>query len=521
MFKYLKGLARDSLIATLLWALTLPMNGAALAQPAGWHYPPCGATEVIDQYCMSWLTDPATGNKVCAPGQMQDICVSALSAGDPNNTANIQRCLKEATPCVDATPVKNINGIDVTVGEVGGCWQWRRDYTCTTNTMVDTCTEFRNNPKCEVQTRKCLDNDSLFGCVEYEIGYQCLVKAGSSHQVEVCGDTNVCVGGVCWDTSYPPDGDFAQVVTDMEIAREIGVYNPDGLDIFKGEASTCRSKRGAGIKSCCSLNTEGADQTNNAIMGEFLAGAGSFAVRAGSKFVLDTLYGDTVNWISSGMSAAVQSVPGGTGFLEGISNPSFSYFGFSIGGTGTFLGTSGYTLVAPGGGMPGMYFNPYALAAAIAIQVIMSAMSCNEEEAMLAMRRGAELCSPRIGDWCEKEVLGVCVTRKQSYCCYNSKFARIVNVEGRKQLGWGWGNERSPQCEGFNAGELARIDFSKIDMSELIDDIMKAYDPQYLNADKANASNTITDKKDEWVKESCDRAKAANPTGKLPAECTS
>lgn len=96
-----------------------------------------------------------------------------------------------------------------------------------------------------------------------------------------------------------------------------------------------------------------------------------------------------------------------------------------------------------------MYFNPYALAFAIAVQVIMSAMTCDQNEAMLAMKRGADLCSPKIGDWCTKAVLGVCITRRESYCCYNSKFARIINVQDVSSLGW-LGRPRGPELHGFH-----------------------------------------------------------------------
>lgn len=520
MFAYFSSLATRLLLGLALALPGLLFGNSAVAQPAGWHYPPCAANETLDQFCRAWLTDPNTGQSVCAPGQMVDICVPLVNRdGDSSDFSDVQRCMRDGTVCVDTTPVKYINGIDVSLAEMGGCWQYRRDYTCTTNTLVDTCVDFRNDEKCSVQTRRCIDNDSLFGCVEYEIGYQCLIKEGTSHQIEMCGDTNVCVGGICWNTGYQPDEDFVKVVTDMEVARQIGVYSPDGLDIFKGVSNICRSKRGAGLKNCCTTDTEGADHTNNAMMGELLSGATGYAARAGSKFVLDSLYGDTVNWLGSGMSAAVSNVPGGAGFLDSIASPSFSYFGFSIGGSGSFLGTSGFALFESSTGLTNVYFNPYAFAASIAIQVIMSAMTCNEEEAMLAMRRGAGLCSPKIGDWCDKEVLGVCITRKQSYCCYNSKFARIVNVQGREQLGMGWGDEESPNCSGFNQSQLKQIDFSRIDMSELIDDIMKSYDPTYINADKAAAESSVQNNSGAWLADSCERARQADPTALLPPEC--
>lgn len=521
MKKHLRQLFTDSILALLIWSIVVPFNWAWADMPAGGHLPPCGPAEVGDRVCLSYVTAP-DGSRICAPDGMKDICVPISNLpNDPNNSADVLRCQKDGTVCEDATPSKVINGISVSVAEVGGCWKYRSDYTCLTPQVQDTCGPFREDSRCAVQTRRCINQDGLFGCLEWELGYQCLTKKGSTETVEFCGDTQVCVGGVCWETGYEPDKDFVEVVTNMEIGRQIGVYSPDGLEIFAGESTSCRSKRGAGLKNCCGTNTQGQDKSNNAVMGEFISGAAGFAARAGTKFVFDTLYEDTLNWVVEGMSAAtsVGMDTVGQNIVDYFANPSFGMYGFSIGGTGAFLGTTGYTLVPAGGGFPGMYFNPYAFAVAIAIQVIMSAMTCDQDEAMLAMKRGADLCSPKIGDWCTKAVLGVCITRRQSYCCYNSKFARIINVQGRQQLGMGWGDPKDPTCSGFTAAQLAQLDFSEIDMSELVDDIMKAYDPQYLKADQANAEAKVNQQTQDLIKANCERAHQANPTLKLPKEC--
>lgn len=476
----------------------------------------CGPYSEVEERCTQYTTSPF-GGLICAPGKMEQYC-RPITTPDPELDFEVRRCAQKASTCVDTTPVKHINGATVPISAVGGCWKWDKTFMCVGPDEVNTCQQWEEDPRCSVFSRKCLKNDSNLGCMEWESVYNCITERGTSREIEVCDDTNVCVGGICWDTSYPPDQDFAQVVTDMEIARQVGVYSPEGLDIFSGTSDVCRSKRAAGLKNCCGTSTEGQGKSNNAMMGEFLAGAGGYAVRAGSKYVFDTLYGDTINWLGSGMSAAIGSMPGGTSFLDSIANPSFSYFGFSIGGTGQFLGTTGYQLIGSSGGFPGMYFNPYAFAAAIAIQVIMEAMTCSEEEAMLGMKRGAGLCSPKIGDWCDKEILGVCITRKQSYCCYNSKFARLINVEGRKQLGMGWGNTKSPSCNGFTASQLAEIDFSRIDMSELINDVMKAVDTSFLNLDRANAGSNLEDHADKVLRDSCAKV-ASKPNLQLPPEC--
>lgn len=520
MMTFIKNLATDSILAILFWGMVLPFNSAAFAQPVNWHYPPCAQNETLDKYCASWLTDPTTGNQVCAPGQMKDICVPVTTPGNDNDLNNIQRCMKDGTVCVDTTPTKVINGYSTSLSEVGGCWQYRRDYTCSTYDTVNTCSDFQGDPKCEVWSRKCIRSDSLFGCTEFEIEYQCMTKAGSSHQVEYCGDRNICIGGVCWNTGYVPDQDFAKVITDMEAARQIGAYNSSGLDIFHGESAWCRSKRAAGLKNCCTKT--GGAKTNNAVMGTVISDVTGYAVRAGSKFVLDSLYGDTVNWLSSGWSAAVGgNLPGGQGMLDSVSNPQLSIgaYGFSIGGTGSFLGTAGYQLgsVGIGGANVGIYFNPYAFAAAIAIQLVMSAMTCDEEEAKLALKRGAGLCQ-EIDDFCTQQILGVCITRRRTYCCYNSKLAKIINVQGRAQLGMGWGDTEDPTCNGFTAAQLKQVDFSKIDFSEFVGDVMAAVDTSHIQEDLQKMQGETGQKA---LESSCKRTYAAvnGDMNKIPAEC--
>ena len=39
-------------------------------------------------------------------------------------------------------------------------------------------------------------------------------------------------------------------------------------------------------------------------------------------------------------------------------------------------------------------------------------------------------------------------------CCFNSMLARIVNEQGRAQVGKGWGGAQSPDCSGFTVAQL-------------------------------------------------------------------
>jgi hypothetical protein len=78
-----------------------------------------------------------------------------------------------------------------------------------------------------------------------------------------------------------------------------------------------------------------------------------------------------------------------------------------------------------------------------------------------------------VGDYCaEKIPLAGCVQKKKTYCCFGSPLARIIQEQGRPQLGKGWGDPKSPDCSGFTIDEFQKLDFSKIDFSEWINMIV-------------------------------------------------
>jgi hypothetical protein len=63
--------------------------------------------------------------------------------------------------------------------------------------------------------------------------------------------------------------------------------------------------------------------------------------------------------------------------------------------------------------------------------------------------------------------LGVCLTKKKVYCCFESKLSRILQEQGRQQLNKPWGKPKTEQCLGFTIDEFARLDLSKMDFSEV------------------------------------------------------
>jgi Type-1V conjugative transfer system mating pair stabilisation len=112
--------------------------------------------------------------------------------------------------------------------------------------------------------------------------------------------------------------------------------------------------------------------------------------------------------------------------------------------------------------------------------------SCSEEEKLLAQLKDKNLCL-QVGTYCAKKVLGICVSKKTSYCCFGNKLLRLIHQQGRAQLGIGWGTAETPSCRGLRPEELSRIDFSRLDLSEVFEDIMASY-----KAPNVSSLQTIT-----------------------------
>ena len=169
------------------------------------------------------------------------------------------------------------------------------------------------------------------------------------------------------------------------------------------------------------------------------------------------------------MITAISALLTGAGF-----SGSFSAYGFTIAVNGTALPAGSSVLYASsataGQGFV-IAFDPWSLVIAIIIYVILSMMSCNEEEARLALKEGAGLCHS-VGSYCSKCIrhpLGCrlgCEEHTTSKCCFNSMLARIVNEQGRIQVGKNWGAPKTPDCSGFTVAQLQSLDFAAMDFTE-------------------------------------------------------
>ena len=97
---------------------------------------------------------------------------------------------------------------------------------------------------------------------------------------------------------------------------------------------------------------------------------------------------------------------------------------------------------------------------------------CTAEDKSLIEKRNKDLCHS-VGQYKKKE-LGFTKYTKYSYCCFPSKLVKIIQVQGKAQLGKGFGSPKNPDCGGLTVEELQKINFSEIKFNEVFEDIFKS-----------------------------------------------
>lgn len=95
---------------------------------------------------------------------------------------------------------------------------------------------------------------------------------------------------------------------------------------------------------------------------------------------------------------------------------------------------------------------------------------CSDSEKSLQEARGKKL-AVFTGRHCAKKALGVCLVYHQGWCVFDSKLMRIIHEQGRRQLNISFGSGEEPNCRGLTPDELQKIDFSRVDFSEIHDEM--------------------------------------------------
>lgn len=407
--------------------------------------------------------------------------------------------------CIDSTPCKtSATGESVCLSNTTPlpsgaltvpqtCWQYSHTFACKNTNAVDTCGALEKNAACALVNSKCTDTSyDGTSCSEYQQTFSCKTTEAVTEKRTVCGDSAITALKLA--TPKNTNNTFSRAAIAQEIASQAQQYSKNGQDVFMGVRESC-SLGYAGMKDCCKSAT-GAKANSvmaNVVMGTaggVIKYAGELAVDAASPYMYDAMF--TVGEWTGNFDMQLEAAMGSTNAAAG---------GFSAGAYGFTYTT---TAVEAGSGLMGattelagsaemgyINFNPYVFAAYLAIAYLQSVTACSSEEQMLMMHRGANL-SFQTGEYCSKTIpiIGTCIETTRTFCSFNSVLSRIVNSQGKPQLG-----KDINDCTGLTFDELTKLDFGKIDFSEFastMTDQATKFQPKNINKTYTPIMQTTT-----------------------------
>lgn len=431
--------------------------------------------------------------------------------------------------CIDATPCKtDTSGVTACLSGLAApsgawtvpqtCWQYSYKFACTESSKtVNTCTPYENNKACSLIQSVCSDTIPSNGkCAQFDYTYSCVTKPEQTSKVMSC------TSGLFDTSALPkpkvPPSTFAKAALAGEMMNQASTYNTGGNNMFAGVPEQCKKGWG-GIKDCC--KSAGGSKSNSVIVNMVVGGAastvkylGEKAVDLASPYVFDAMYSSgqfTAGMMSS--MAAVNSANVAQSSQHLVTGTTFASNGLSLSAYGFTYGTGSFSTfadssmlggnidisssfgMAPGEGF--VSFNPYVFAATIAFQALQDLASCDQGEQMLSMHKGASL-SVFVSETCSASIpiIGTCIEWTDHYCSFNSVLSKIINTQGKPQLGL-----PLDDCRGLSQDQLGQIDFTKIDFTEfatqqankaqtnLPANIKSDYTPAMQNATKGSAQS--------------------------------
>lgn len=297
--------------------------------------------------------------------------------------------------------------------------------------------------------------------------------------------TMQCSLNSCFNPAEP--GAEETTTLDESMLQDDGERDANGqclgkIYIFNGKASRCRPPglTVGMVNDCCESDQVAAEDTGgniqDAAQGIQIAYEIGQVAYYGNALVTGAAQISAISTSATGAvtSMTVVTATGTTTTLSGAAATG-AYATMASGATGASAIGAGLQAYAAA------LFNPTTIAIAVVVMVVMKALmgnGCDAGDIQTGMQKEGKQCH-YVGDYCQKKwPLVGCVQKAKSFCCFNSKMARIIHEQGRPQLqsfqpNGAWGAPKAPNCRGFTPDEFQSLDFSRIDLSEYFEDVQK------------------------------------------------
>jgi conjugal transfer mating pair stabilization protein TraN len=373
----------------------------------------------------------------------------AIGAG--TTTPATTSCMRNHSVCTDVAPATRYFD---TVPVTATCWAYTNTFDCLDPPRESDCNTNQWGQCSPQGSGSCVERDPVnpASCITMRYDYSCL--GTDTRRVNLtancAGQTFTDDYGVQWSSGHAPNADLGRAVALLEAGREAGKYMTEGggeLELFKGADNRCVKKLG-GLVNCCT-KTGGLNLQAFSNASVIMTAVGTGGKALASTYTYDALFAsDAPQWLVNGFQAV----------LDG---------GYSSVLAGAVAGDLAVDQI-----LSSLVPGPWSMAL-LAIQ-LSGITSCPTNQQITSIKRGGNLCMD-LGDYCSREFRAlffkVCLERTQSACCFNSKLAKAINVQGKAQLGISMGSAQGPNCRGFTVSDFQRLDLSRMDFTEFIADV--------------------------------------------------
>lgn len=466
-----------------------------------WNPKEClkAAVATLEEFCTGSYQETSGGQGQCVNLSGFDVC-----PGD----AIYNKLRPPPIPNVDKLALKvHVSALQCDYNEGPmDCWtdpQGKKHCPVNQDTVMDTCKEFEKNKNCGFVSQACIGGaqGSKGTCYAYKEVWDCgydvkvptLVNTGAT--IECPGGAR-CMGSECFDTSNVKSGDFAYAVAMLQVAQfaehDLSCATEGSLDckVFKGEVSECKKALG-GYVDCCeapesvslfdyvnlTMNTLKMTSAIEALTRDQAMTSGywyaaSNAASAGASAIVQGQWGSIVDAASGAWNSTLAGEMAVGQIQQWLMQQAYNAM-VEMGATGaanTVFSVGADGAVTGLGPQVAAVFNFIAWVYMIYVIVDMLIniiWECEQEEFEMASKKETGQCH-FVGSYCASEALGSCVEEREAYCCFGSVVGRIIQEQGREQLGLDFGEAEAPSCDGLTPTQLGQMDWSKIDLSEWI-----------------------------------------------------
>lgn len=415
---------------------------------------------------------------------------------------------------------------------------------------ADKCEELEKNSKCGFISSKCVEGaigkesgECYLFTDTYDCGEDVVVTDKVVNNNYSCDGAISCMGSECLDYDALKDssGSFGKAVGLLNTAQFMTQdMECDGVDendniigdrdvicrIFSGKAGECKIAVG-GVSDCCE-KPSGVSLNDYMTMimsipkldGAIMQLSDTNVIKGGYQVIRE---GVMASWdaVSKPFASYVENISGAVDYVTEAVNTfvdklkaeiqkqieKFIYEAIKESATEAVVEGGATTTASEAASEAAEQLMGYASAAlsavmmvytiyVLAVAAIKLIWKCSDEEFNMNAQRVLKNCA-YVGSYCKTKVLGACIEKRESYCCYNSPLSRIIQEQLRKknqQMNLNFGNAKAPKCDGLLISEIENIDWDKIDLSEwlaILEQTGHLNDQTTIDLDKLTGKGSI------------------------------